>query len=524
MTSAGVVIHDPVDQPVLPAARAGARGRASTTPTRSSPCWRSSAAQGAAALVLRAPVPLTDERTRGRRRGRRGPARAQPRRAVGPPGRDAPLAARRGRRRGRRAGVARRAAVRRPVRGRQRDRLAARRADHHRGPQLAGAGLLRPAGRGRPLTRRDDPRAPGAGAVRAGPPGPRRLPRAAPQRRAGVRRAHPGATGSPCPASRSRSAPATRCSARSGPRWPGRSATSGPRRSASPPSSWRCTCCGSGPAPTYAAGCAPTCSAPPWRAGSAPTRRSSGSAWPASRCWCSASRSTSAAGRATTSRPPRSRTSGSGSATPSRCTSAAVHPRSAAAAIGEVTYGLLPVVGPIDEAEAARAAHRPGLPRPGRRPAAADRRRRPGRPGLLRRRPEPRRGRPGAAGAPRRPLRPPDRPPRRAPGRGADPRAPRPRRRPGRRSPAARWPGWSTTTAATAATWSRPCAPGSTTSATSVAAAGLGLRPPEHVPLPAAPRRRGRRDRPRRPRPAVRGDAPAPRAAARGRERDARRP
>ena len=30
---------------------------------------------------------------------------------------------------------------------------------------------------------------------------------------------------------------------------------------------------------------------------------------------------------------------------------AAVHPRSAAAAIGEVTYGLLPVVGPIAEAE-----------------------------------------------------------------------------------------------------------------------------------------------------------------------------
>ena len=88
---------------------------------------------------------------------------------MGAAGRDAALAARRGRRRRRRAGVARRAAVRRPVRGRQRDRLAARRADHHRGPQLAGARVLRPPGRGRPVAGRDDPRPPGAGALLADP-------------------------------------------------------------------------------------------------------------------------------------------------------------------------------------------------------------------------------------------------------------------------------------------------------------------------------------------------------------------
>ena len=38
----------------------------------------------------------------------------------------------------------------------------------------------------------------------------------------------------------------------------------------------------------------------------------------------------------------RSPTSGSGSATRSRCTSSAVHPRSAAALVGGVTYGLVP--------------------------------------------------------------------------------------------------------------------------------------------------------------------------------------
>ena len=43
--------------------------------------------------------------------------------------------------------------------------VAARRPDHHRGPQLAGARVLRPPGRGRPVPRRDDPRPAGARAV-----------------------------------------------------------------------------------------------------------------------------------------------------------------------------------------------------------------------------------------------------------------------------------------------------------------------------------------------------------------------
>ncbi len=102
---------------------------------------------------------------------------------------------------------------------RQRDRRAARRTGHHRGPQLAGARLLRPPGRGRPLPRRDDPRPAGARALRPDAHRARGLPRAVPHRPAGLRRAHADDEGEPsrCPASRSPCAPATRCSARSGP-------------------------------------------------------------------------------------------------------------------------------------------------------------------------------------------------------------------------------------------------------------------------------------------------------------------
>ena len=133
----------------------------------------------AAALVVRAPVPMTPDVRAAADAAGVAAARAEPRRPVGASRGDAPLAAgRRGRRR-RRAGVARRAALGRPVRGRQRDRLPARRADHHRGPQLSGAGLLRATGRGRPVEGRDDPRPPGAGALLADAPRSRCLPRAA---------------------------------------------------------------------------------------------------------------------------------------------------------------------------------------------------------------------------------------------------------------------------------------------------------------------------------------------------------
>ena len=44
----------------------------------------------------------------------------------------------------------------------------------------------------------------------------------------------------------------------------------------------------------------------------------------------------------------------------------AVHPRSAAAAIGEVTYGLLPLTGATEDAEEPCRARGPGLPGPAR--------------------------------------------------------------------------------------------------------------------------------------------------------------
>ena len=151
---------------------------------------------------------------------------------------------------------------------------------------------------------------------------------------------------------------------------------------------------------------------------------------------------------------------------------AAVHPRSAAAAIGDVTYGLLPVAGPADEAEepgACGIAH-DFLDRVGDRlpPIAAVGPVAPDLSGVAQSRAS--RG-PRPAGAARRASDRPDRPARRAAGRGADPRAARPRRRPGRPAHRRRSPGWSTTTGGTTAAWSRPCGPGSTPSATSVAAA-----------------------------------------------------
>ena len=64
----GVVIHDPVDAPVLPPRRAGARRRRRRPGRRSSALLRRARPRsGAAGLVLRAPVPLTPE-VRGRRR------------------------------------------------------------------------------------------------------------------------------------------------------------------------------------------------------------------------------------------------------------------------------------------------------------------------------------------------------------------------------------------------------------------------------------------------------------------------
>ena len=92
-----------------------------------------------------------------------------------------------------------------------------------------------------------------------------------------------GGRASRCRGWRSPYARATRCSARSGPPCRVRSARSVPRRSATPRSWWRCTCCGCAPAPTCSAGCAPTCSAPRWRVAPAPARPWTGSASPDSR-------------------------------------------------------------------------------------------------------------------------------------------------------------------------------------------------------------------------------------------------
>ena len=164
--------------------------------------------------------------------------------------------------------------------------VAARRADHHRGPQLAGARLLRPPGRGRPVPGRDDPRPPGAGALRADPHRARRLPRAPPQRPAG-RSSSPVPTGSDAFSDAARRD--RRARRRRGARLdlgrgaPDRSARSAPRRCATPPSSSPCTCCGCAPVPTCSAGCAPTWSARRWRAAPARATRSTGSGWPASR-------------------------------------------------------------------------------------------------------------------------------------------------------------------------------------------------------------------------------------------------
>ena len=65
--------------------------------------------------------------------------------------------------------------------------------------------------------------------------------------------------------------------------------------------------------------------------------------------------------------------------TRSRCTSAPSHPRSAAALVGGVAYGLVPVDRHRRGRRGARRPHRQRLPRPDRRPARGRGRHRPGR-------------------------------------------------------------------------------------------------------------------------------------------------
>ena len=219
----GVVIHDPLDDPVLPrhALVLGVgvddpdqvvallrRARPRRAPRRWCCARRSPLTDEVRAAADAAGVALL-----GLSRGA----------AVGPPGRDAALGARRGRRRRGRAGVARRAAVRRPVRGGQRHR---RRCWTRRSrSRTAARGCWpSPAGRTRPTPRAS--RRSSAGRCRSGTRGSCRTAAtsasctaatgrcsSSPPRRRRVHR---------CPASPSRSAPATRCSARSGPRSPDR--------------------------------------------------------------------------------------------------------------------------------------------------------------------------------------------------------------------------------------------------------------------------------------------------------------
>ena len=119
----------------------------------------------------------------------------------------------------------------------------------------------------------------------------------------------------------------------------------------------------------------------------------------------------------------------------------AVHPRSAAALVGGVTYGLVPLAGSRSDGEerAVRIAH-DFLDRVGDRlrpvvgvgPVAADLAGLAARAGVHR---------PGPARAARGPRRAPGRPAGRHPGRGADARAARPGRRPRRPADRARSPG-----------------------------------------------------------------------------------
>ena len=149
----GVVIHDPVDDAGAAPRRAGARRRRRRPATRSSRCCGELGRAGAAGLVLRAPVPPTPD----------GPRRPPTTSGVALLGlsRGAPWAHLAAMLRSLLAegdvgvaepGVARRAAVRRPVRGRQRDR---RRCSTPRSPSRTAARGCSPspAARTRPTRR-----------------------------------------------------------------------------------------------------------------------------------------------------------------------------------------------------------------------------------------------------------------------------------------------------------------------------------------------------------------------------------
>ncbi len=241
----------------------------SRRPTRSPPCWSELGRVGAAALVVRAPVPVTRE-GRGRRRVRR----AWPLLGLTRGASWTQLAAMlRSLLAEGDVGVAEAETLGGLPSG---DLFAVANAiaalidapDHHRGPQLAGARLLRAPGRGGPVPGGDDPRPPGARAVLAAAHRARRLPRAVPQRPAGLRRAL-----SPTARTASRM-PRVAIAVRAGDEvlgsiWAAVREPLTRQRArgvhARRPSSSPCTCCGSGPARTCSAGCGPTSSARRWR-------------------------------------------------------------------------------------------------------------------------------------------------------------------------------------------------------------------------------------------------------------------
>ena len=221
----GVVIHDPLDEPVLPAHALVLGVGRRRPPTRSPARCATSAARAPSgswcARRSRSPprsgAAVDDVRRRAARPAPWGP--------VGPAGRAAALAARRGRRRARGAGDARRAARRAtcsrwPTRS---PRCSTRRSPSRtaaRGCWPSPAARTRPtrrasrrssAGRCRSATRGCSPSAASSGSCyRSDQP-----VFVEPDRRT-AGRLHA------CRGSRSRSAPATRCSARSGPRWTAR--------------------------------------------------------------------------------------------------------------------------------------------------------------------------------------------------------------------------------------------------------------------------------------------------------------
>ncbi len=189
-------------------------------------------------------------------------------------------------------------------------------------------------------------------------------------------------------------------------------------------------------------------------------------------------------------------------------------PSSAVAVVGGIAFALLPVHGAGLRPRAAgrpvgrgllRAAGHAAADRGGHRRGRVRRRRRDRVPGD---------GDAGPASPPRRPRPASRRTAARRPHPVAPARAPRPGRRSRRAAGGAdRPPAWSTTR--------------SNDSDLTETLAGVArrarrrprrrrraLHPPQHAALPAAPARGDQRDRPRRPRPAVRGHAPAPDADA----------